>query len=613
MRYRPEIDGLRAVAVVPVVLFHLNIDAFSGGFVGVDVFFVISGYLITSLIVNDIERGQFSILNFYERRARRILPALFAVVLFSSVVASFLFAPGHFTEFGDSVVATILFYSNISFWTETGYFATPSHLKPLLHTWSLAVEEQFYILFPLALLLMTRFAGKRLVVFIFAIGFFSLALSIWGVSSNPSAAFFLTPSRAWELMLGAILALRVVPKINNRTVREIASVAGLGLIGWSVFVFSAATPLPGINALLPCLGAALLIHSGSPNLVNRLLAVRPLVSLGLVSYSLYLWHWPLIVFARYHLLRDPAGLEIAVIIVVSFLMAYLSWRFVETPFRGRTGLFSQAGLFAAAGVGMVLFSAAGNFGPSTNGWRPAFAELPDADIPGSDYWDARKCSLHRGNIDDDWRHEDCIINSGHESNALLWGDSFAAHYAPGFVKNSDLLTQNLVQYTAGGCAPIFNFDPAAIPGCHSFNQRALDILVRFDIKTVVLVGRWQHAFEHGLNLADISDTVARLQGLGIKVILIGQSPIFPVDIRLIARKSGDNDRTLNIIAPSMNDAIEFSAPGMVFIDPMPVLCVDGKCRFRDGNNFYFTDDGHLSAYGSEFYVRQYLSLLKGAL
>lgn len=613
MKYRPEIDGLRAVAVIPVVLFHLKLAAFGGGFVGVDVFFVISGYLITSLIVKDIEDGRFSILNFYERRARRILPALFAVVLFSSVVASILFTPGHFTEFGNSVVATILFYSNISFWSETGYFATPSDLKPLLHTWSLAVEEQFYILFPLTLLLVARFAAKWLVVAILAIASVSLVLSVWAVSTNPSAAFFLAPSRAWELMLGALLALGVVPQPNNRTVQEIVSVAGLGLIGWAVFTFSTATPFPGLNALFPCVGATLVIYAGSTNRVARLLAAKPVVFLGLISYSLYLWHWPLIVFTRYHLLRDPAGWEIAVIIVLSFFMAVLSWRFIETPLRGRSGLFSQAALFQAAGLAMVSFLVAGIWLPSSQGWRPAFAETLNADFPEPENRDLGNCHVLRGNVDAEWRRENCTLNSGGKTNALLWGDSFAAHYARGFVSNSERLTHNLLQYTAGGCTPAFNFDPALVPGCRDFNRRVLDILERFDIKTVVLAGRWQQAFEYGLSLTEISDTVARLQRLGIKVIVIGQSPVFPIDIGLIARKNGASEHTSNLIASSLNKAIERSVPGTTFIDPIPVLCAGATCRFRDGANFYFTDDGHLSDYGSEFFVRHYLSILDGRL
>ncbi len=261
--YRADIDGLRAVAVIPVVLFHAGARWFSGGYVGVDVFFVISGYLITTILVQDFSAGRYSIARFYERRIRRIFPALFVVVLCSSVVGHLLLLPEDLKAFAKSVVATTLFVSNIVFWGESGYFDGPAEMKPLLHTWSLAVEEQYYIAFPIVLFLLYRFASPRIASWVIALGaLLSFGLSVWGVHNAPVATFYLLPTRAWELLVGSLLAVGLVPLFRSRAVAEIAAAFGIALILFAVFTFDHDTPFPGLNALAPCIGAALLIQSG---------------------------------------------------------------------------------------------------------------------------------------------------------------------------------------------------------------------------------------------------------------------------------------------------------------------------------------------------------------
>src|SRR5271170_3095038 len=307
-RYRPEIDGLRALAILPVLLFHYRVSPFRGGFVGVDVFFVISGYLITQLIEAERREGRFSIARFYERRVRRIFPALFVMLTAATIAAAFILFPVDLVRYANSLLATAGFAANFEFWREAGYFDVAAAEKPLLHLWSIAVEEQFYLVFPALLLL---FQSRRVAITL-AIFVLSFAFAVWGVIHAPSAAFYLLPGRAWELMLGALLALHAVPFIERRWIREALAVTGIALIAIAVFGYSKDTPFPGAAALLPCLGAALVIYSSVPGITSAsaVLSLPPLVFVGRISYSLYLWHWPLYVFARYFSFRDPPPGEI---------------------------------------------------------------------------------------------------------------------------------------------------------------------------------------------------------------------------------------------------------------------------------------------------------------
>ncbi len=286
-RYRPDIDGLRALAILPVLLFHYRVPGFWGGFVGVDVFFVISGYLIAGLITGEMRDGRFSILEFYERRVRRIFPALFLVLLASTVAAAFLLFPSDFSRYAKSLFATAFFASNIEFWRELGYFDISAEMKPLLHLWSIAVEEQFYVLFPAILLLVSGRSKARALVTVSLILVASLAFSIYAVKAGPAFAFYMLPSRAWELMLGAVVAIGAFPSVS-RPYREALAGVGVAMIAASVFLYTKATPFPGAAALLPCVGTALVIYAGqAATSVNAALSTRPLVFVGLISYSLF--------------------------------------------------------------------------------------------------------------------------------------------------------------------------------------------------------------------------------------------------------------------------------------------------------------------------------------
>ncbi len=334
MKYRPEIDGLRALAVIPVILVHAGFDLFSGGFIGVDVFFVISGYLITTIIIEDIEKKKFSVINFYERRARRILPALFFVMLVCIPFAWAWMLPDPLENFGQSLVASVLFVNNILLVITSGYWELESQFKPLLHTWSLGVEEQYYLFFPLFLMFIWHFAKKYLLIIIIAITVISLALSEYGWREYPNANFYLIITRAWELFMGAFTALRVRRygvKANN-----FLSTLGLLAILLSILGFNENTPFPSIYALVPVSGVVLIIlYADTNTFVARWLSLKLLVGIGLVSYSAYLWHQPLLSFAKIYSEKTPTLLINFFLILLTFFFAILSWHYVEKPFRKR--------------------------------------------------------------------------------------------------------------------------------------------------------------------------------------------------------------------------------------------------------------------------------------
>jgi len=373
LRYRPEIDGLRAIAVIPVIFFHARWNLFRGGYVGVDVFFVISGYLITSIIVADLKEKKFSLLHFYERRARRILPALFFITALCIPFAWLLLLPSDLTSFARSVVAVSTFSSNFLFWSqELSYFGTAGELKPLLHTWSLAVEEQFYILFPLILILAWKLGRRWLIAALAILLVISLGTAQWAAYASPAADFFLLPTRGWELALGALIAIYLTDR-EEVVGSEWLSLAGLSLILFSVFAFGKKTPPPSLFTLLPTCGVALIILYTAPNTaVFRLLSTKWLVGLGLISYSAYLWHQPLLALARNSTAYYNHQVSITIVLVVlTFVLSFFSWQFIERYFRnpsklGRTQVFSFSAAAAAA------LSVCGIVGVLGNGFSDRF-------------------------------------------------------------------------------------------------------------------------------------------------------------------------------------------------------------------------------------------------
>ena len=359
MKYRAEVDGLRALAVLPVIFFHAGFEWFSGGFIGVDVFFVISGYLITTIIISEMHDNNFSLIHFYERRARRILPALFFVMAACLLFAWAWLTPSELQAFGHSLIAVSTFSSNILFWLESGYFDSATELKPLLHTWSLAVEEQYYILFPIFLLLTWQLGVRWIVMLLVMLFAVSLGTAHWGAYTFPSANFYLLPTRGWELLVGVFAALYLKYNAHPRSIglNQVLSFIGLSMIVYAIIVFDETTPFPSLYALIPTIGTGLLILSAVPGtIIQTILSLKFIVGIGLISYSAYLWHQPLLAFAKVRLLGEISNSLLFALCVASLLLAWISWQFVEKPFRNRSAvsrrfIFS----FALGGISFFLF------------------------------------------------------------------------------------------------------------------------------------------------------------------------------------------------------------------------------------------------------------------
>lgn len=639
MTYRPEIDGLRALAVLPVVLFHAGVAGFAGGFIGVDVFFVISGFLITSLIARDLQRGEFSFLNFWERRARRILPPLVAVVIFALVVGWFLMLPGDFEQLGESAIAQSFFASNFVFWRQIGYFGPMASEIPLLHTWSLAVEEQFYLLFPLAMFLLTRYVARLRWSFI-AVGVaLSFLVSVWAVDSRPEAAFYLLPTRAWELGVGSLLALWAVNSRSsvNRKIAEPASVLGIVLILAAVFIYDETTAFPGIAALPPVVGTALVVWANTNQRTRSgdLLAVKPLVGIGLISYSLYLWHWPLIVFTSYPSGSESLGVLTTVVIIgASFVAAYGSWRFVERPFRSRTLLPTRRLMLSGALASLVLVGGLGLVIQSDPG---SDLRLPDgaaAYVVAEDSRSERQRDCVANQLSpDEIREAGSLCRYGDltsDPTFLTWGDSHVSSLMPAL----DLLAvENGItgfHISRPNCPPILNVS-SRNPVCAPHNTAVRDLVLDRGIQAVLLSGAWVGYQEHPNLLTPISgsaftptssvpstviaeglaETARTLMADGVEVYLVRDVPRFEfdpprrlfgalrfgADVEEVGQDYAEYERYM---APF--DAIfdQLEQEGARIIDLPGILCDGTFCPVSIESTVLYRDNNHLSIAGSEF-------------
>ena len=638
--YRADIDGLRAVAVLSILFYHVGIDAFGGGYVGVDIFFVISGFLITTIIVRELGDQSFTIGRFYERRVRRILPALTFVLVATLCAGFFLLPPGQLENLAQSALATSVFSSNIFFFAGTGYFDGPSEAKPLLHTWSLAVEEQYYILFPLLLMLIhKRLAGRYLlpVAAIAALSFLACALL---TPSRPTATFFLIPFRAWELFIGSLLAIGAVPLLTSPAARHLLASAGLAMVLISVFGFTPATEFPGIAAALPTLGTAAVIHAGSSgeHLFRRSLSWRPLVFVGLISYSLYLWHWPLVVYAKLMLVNEFNDAERTAVIVASFVFATLSWKFVEAPFRDRERFPSRGRLFAGAGVvtaAVMAFAAVFVLqgGMPSRDLPAGMQEIVAAD-PGWAHWKACEELGEERNSNP----ELCSIGAEGDPGFLLWGDSHALALASAVnLKALETGHSGLIAVRTA-CPPLIGIDREGRSSCREFNAAILDrITSEPGIDTVILAARWtlatngnRYKNESGSNvtLADedpatsgtanavlfergMARTLSALDKLGKRVVLVGQVPEIGYDVpssNYSARLTGRDVEAM--IAPTRTEYLERSRIvqavlsrvsanyDLVRLEPADVLCPGERCRVVIDDTPLYRDDNHLSLRGN---------------
>lgn len=473
MNYRREIDGLRAVAVLPVIFFHAGFDTFSGGFVGVDVFFVISGYLITLIILSEKEAGTFSLVSFYERRARRILPALFFVMATCIPFAWLWLVPKDMKDFSQSLAAVSVFGSNILFWLESGYFDATAELKPLLHTWSLAVEEQYYVLFPLFIVITWRLGRRWTVGLLVVLALISLAAAQWGAYNRPMATFFLLPTRGWELAIGAISAFYFIQKqtIECSAARcEILSALGILLIVYAVFAYDKTTPFPSLYALAPAIGTVLVILCATPaTAVGRVLGSKALVGIGLISYSAYLWHQPVFVFARQRTIAEPSAIQMIILSACVIFLAFVSWRFIEIPFRNRI-YFNRRQVFTYAISVSFSFLLLGSLGHFTKGFESYYVLNRLSDQQAQLYenikeytgknlyermFDDKNCRFWSDSINEnvELRFDHCAKTHG--KALIVLGDSHAMNIFNIIAKSS--ISNFVIGVSQGGCRPHDNY------------------------------------------------------------------------------------------------------------------------------------------------------------
>ena len=630
--YRPDIDGLRAIAVLAVVLYHFGLGGLGGGFVGVDVFFVISGYLITGIVQAEIVQGRFTLARFYERRARRIFPALFAMLASVLVAGWFLLLPSDLARLGQATVATVLFASNLLFARQAGYFDESSDFNPLLHTWSLGVEEQFYLGLPLLLLGIARWRPRALLPALWAAALLSFAACVAGQAIKPKPVFFLSPFRAWELLAGALLAVGVLPPIGSRLARELAAaVAALALL-WAIGWMRADANFPGWRAAIPVLATGVLLHIGGTggSRVHDVLARRPLVLVGLWSYSLYLWHWPLLVLVRYRDGMEPPGIGIGlVLLAVSLLLAALSHRFVETPFRGPTPAWrgTPGRVFLVSAVAVVCLAVAGGWLFATRGVParvgPEVAALDALRTPTIPY---QRCD----GVLPDLANRACTIGAADaERVALVWGDSHALAWAPGLDGVFRERGIRGVLAVNSACAPLLGIHNPAKPTCHSYNRAVMAWLTSHRVFRAYLSAAWSSYSNdaYAYHLEDeqgrsgnleifpvaLVRTLDEVSGRADQMVLLGPTAYAPESLPF---KYAFAASTGSLAPPPITHDVYVSATrnfwratslvrtrysNVIVIDPSPWFCQKGRdCVYMDSGRLLFRDGHHLSIWGARF-------------
>ena len=497
MQYKPAIDGLRAIAVILVLLFHAQTSLFSGGYIGVDVFFVISGYLITSLIVAEYDHDSFTITGFYARRARRILPALFIVAFTTLGLATLVFLPRQLSQLGSSAVAATLFVSNLYFSRKHDYFLDYTELQPLLHTWSLAVEEQFYILFPVVALIILRSFKRYLSHVLFGCALLSFLISIYLTHADPQAAFYSSAARAWELLLGAWIAVAARADPAPLPFRPALQWIGLLMILGSAFAYDNFTPFPGCAALLPAVGSALLIAwSDQDSRLVRILSNPVMVWIGLISYPLYLWHWPLLTLSQQLSLRDLHGGEVLVIYAAALILSIATWRLVELPIRARKPPFSSRQIsVSSVGFGCLL-AASGLVIRATNGMQ---ARLPAGVVQildaGKDL-DSNRYACHNWDRTISAGFSNCAIGASDQAvfDFAFWGDSIPGSMASVVDSAARSAERKGLQLTIAACPPLLQTYVVVRhrqTKCSERNDAAVGLLQRFGIRHVIMEADWQ--------------------------------------------------------------------------------------------------------------------------
>ena len=626
------------MAVLGVLFYHLGVRHFGGGFVGVDVFFVISGYLITSILIREMDAGSFSFVRFYERRIRRIFPALIAVALASLIVFSVLLAPNDLVAFAQSLMAMCGFSSNIYFANlnqHLGYFDWAANEQALLHTWSLAVEEQFYFCLPILLLLIQKFArrlrGALLLVFALA----SFTYGARALTSDPTTTYFSFPARGWELLIGALLAGEGIWRIHSRVARELLGGIGAGLILYAILVFNRQTPFPGPYALVPCLGAACILHSGrdGDSVVKSILSFKPAVFVGVISFSLYLWHWPVLAAVRYFRSdRWFSPNDTLILTGVSLLLAFLSFEFIETPFRGSNPLFNRKRIFVFGIGANIALAAAGMLLVLLHGvpqrFSPNVRALVEQNEARMDEWPkTANCSNWRNPIHQFTDAHFCEI--GHAGkNILFAGDSMIEQLYPLLTRYRDenaLQGRGIVTAIGAGCPPLVHMNHTdAGFYCDRLAQYTLERARKDDIDTVFIqFSPWWTEVDGALCLTDqngcvrsltrdeevqlsieqLAAQIAELREAHKKVLLGLTYPYYIWPIPQLMEHNAIFSRfhqerlaqERNYLPYNKLEEQVAQRYGISTYDPRTTLCPDNTCIYQVNGVSLYRDGGHLAA------------------
>jgi peptidoglycan/LPS O-acetylase OafA/YrhL len=628
LQYRREIDGLRAVAVLPVIFWHAGFEAISGGFIGVDIFFVISGFLIATILYEEVSTGRYSILRFYERRARRILPALFLVMAASIPFAWAWMQPEALIGFSESIAAATFFVSNIYFWLTSSYFAIVNEQLPLLHTWSLAVEEQFYLVFPLLLWALWKLSPRHLMSALILLALISLAYSEWRWRGASEANFYLAPSRAWELLAGAAAGIhchRHGVGSGNAWLNQTLSALGLAMMLLSFFVYDRFTPFPSLYALLPVIGAVLtLVFARTGTYTASFLSARPMVGIGMISYSAYLWHQPIFAFARIRLLYPPPSALMLALIVLSLALAALSWRYVERPFRQRRdhAAISTTRLWQFVATGALAFAALSAIGPLTNGARFRFSpEVNALTDQFATVFDERikvarvgYCELNTKIVpieadafEKSWACKPLPGGPLADSHVAIFGDSHSSDIAMAMRLNG----QDVTHVAGAGCA----VSPDLMLGkCRRLADFLKEQIALGGITDLWLVERYE---TRELRPKDIQSLIDYWQIPGVKVSVFAPMPEFPEmkDWLIKSVWLGRHD------ALPRDHVVEqaFNAPqvkgtlanaGFRIIDTASIFCAAmPNCEPVDGTTLLMTDGQHLTTEGARRFGTHMLKTL----
>ena len=613
-RYRPDIDGLRAIAVMLVVNFHAFPEAMPGGFIGVDIFFVISGFLITGIIVRELDQQRFGLAAFYNRRIRRIFPALIVVLCVTLVLGWLWMLPAAYAQLSGDVFASAAFFSNIALLLQSGYFDIESGKKPLLHLWSLGIEEQFYLIWPLILMLAARLRLSILAV-ASVVGIASFVLNVALIGSNPVATFYLPFTRAWELLAGAALACGWSHFGQTSTASNLRASIGLLLIAIAAGALDTKSAFPGWWAALPVAGAALLLSAPAAWGCRTLLTSRLLVWIGLISYPLYLWHWPLLVFFGIIKFGPLTLLERELIVGLSFALAWLTYRFVESTFRfGRPSPLKVLALCS----GMALIAVAGGVVVQGRGFDfrlpPEIREM--ASVPTqSSKWRINECLL---DLSHEMSFADTCIDRDRRPLVLIWGDSTAGALLPGLRKAQETRAFGIAQFTSNSCIPALNADIPGSPNCRAMNDKVLSLARQIKPDIVVLHGTWEK------HLDNVAETVAALKTYtNARVVVLGPVPAWrrglPSEVMryFMLHHSLIPQRSSGAVSSNGYDTImreKLVPSGAEFISASDAMCNIDGCLTRIGDtakDISVSDQMHLTEKGSEFLINSIIDRLLG--